>query len=768
METIINAAIWILIIEIFSFSIFPALSLHFKGLADRGFAMSKFVGILIAAYLVWITGSLHLIAFSRVSVIAFSILTIGIFLIVSIVHLRIEEHLMQRMKHENAPDNHLVAFMKRNPILLKWYEHIVKKSEYTTSKENHTVNIYIVIEEIVFLAGFAAWVYLRGINPMIMGTEKFMDFGILNALLKSSYFPPHDMWLSGYSLNYYYYGQYLFAFLTKLSGIASSYTYNFSIATIFALTFVLACSFVTTLSQKIYAGILSACILTLGGNLNFALTWLQYLFQHGNLNGFSFWYPTSTRLIPYTINEFPVYSFVVSDLHAHVTDIPVVLISLLTSLHIFKQKRLDLIDAALSALLIGSIAVTNSWDAVIYASVLFIAVLFSYLISSDMHATLSDTTLKEKFGIVKQKINETTFDSLFSFLDIPFFQAIVHAGMIAVIGIILFIPFYISFKPPVDGIGLNVIAHSDPRLVIVLFGFFFFFVLSYIVFLIYTALTKKAFHGSDVFAIYMITLGLILLILPEIFYLKDIFYKANPPYFRANTVFKLYYEAWILFALVTGYVIARINSTFHLKDILKRTILVLGVWNLVALLFLAGIFAYTYQAINEGYLNINPKSPTEINQTCIANICTAPFTTDDGTVYIQQQYPDDYAMLTWLNSHANPNSVLAEAVGDSYTYYARISANTGLAAVLGWPNHEYQWRNTYVYSSERITDMFNLYNADSVTQAQEIIQKYGIDYIIVGGQELLKYPDINEPVLKQTGSIVFTSGTSYIIRTSNP
>jgi len=64
-----------------------------------------------------------------------------------------------------------------------------------------------------------------------------MDYGFINSILRSPTMPPKDMWFAGQSINYYYFGHFITALLTKLSGINSTITYNLMVSSIFAFSF---------------------------------------------------------------------------------------------------------------------------------------------------------------------------------------------------------------------------------------------------------------------------------------------------------------------------------------------------------------------------------------------------------------------------------------------------------------------------------------------------------------------------------------------------
>src|SRR3972149_5534325 len=90
--------------------------------------------------------------------------------------------------------------------------------------------------EALFLAAFALMAVVRAYNPEILGTEKPMEFMFINSILRSPTFPPHDAWLSGHAISYYYFGYVMVASLARLTGTTSSVAFNLGLALLFALT----------------------------------------------------------------------------------------------------------------------------------------------------------------------------------------------------------------------------------------------------------------------------------------------------------------------------------------------------------------------------------------------------------------------------------------------------------------------------------------------------------------------------------------------------
>src|SRR5260221_7111579 len=181
---------WWLVLFFISICFLPLTIKIFSSFFDKGYIFGKVIGIIIISYVSFILGILHIVPFSQFSL---SIL-LGI----------------------AAGLNFLL-----------W-----KKEKFS----NFFSPIFI-IEEGLFLTAIFSWAYIRSFQPDIHGLEKFMDFGFINSILRSTYFPPKDMWYTPLSINYYYFGHFTTAVLTKLSGLPSAQTFNLMLSTIFAFCF---------------------------------------------------------------------------------------------------------------------------------------------------------------------------------------------------------------------------------------------------------------------------------------------------------------------------------------------------------------------------------------------------------------------------------------------------------------------------------------------------------------------------------------------------
>lgn len=706
---------WVTLLTI-GFIFFPLSSLLFKKSEDKFYIFSKILGIGILSYTLLLFGTIHLLPFNIYSIffVTFMFLVLNVWIFKEKLHGKIK------------------------------------------------ISKIIIFEELLFFSALCIWAFIRGHEPSIQSLEKFMDFGFLNSILRSSYFPPKDMWFTPLPINYYYFGHLSTAVLTKLSSVPSFISYNLMLATLFALTFTGGFSLIYNLLKElgnrksIAGGILGGILLSLSGNLHTIYTLFQpYIGEKPtppwmlpflpNTFPNDYWYPNATRFIPFTIHEFPLYSFIVSDLHGHVLDIPFVLLSLALSFTVLKNGYFTKLQTLIIALFLAIMYMTNVWDGIIYLGLItFIIIILKTKI---LNFSLHKKGKKILFPYVKTVYNYKKF-----ILD-----CIYNTGSIVILYFMFSLPFNIFFKPFVSGVGiicapdfLTNIGNVGPLLfeknhcqksqlyqLVILYGFFIFFSFSFITFLIIK--TKKIFQFSqkdksyflalpknmtNIFIVLLIIISFLLILTPEFLYAKDIY----PNHYRANTMFKLVYQAFILLTLASSYVIVYLFS--HIKHVLLKII-----FYLVTFLLLTGVLIYPYFAIKSYYSDL--KEYKGLN----------------GTSYIKNLNPDDLKTIQFLNSSIPGQPVILEAQGDSYTNAARISANTGLPTVLGWTVHEWLWRGSYDIPAPRIDEVRTMYEGDLATTIP-LLKKYHVKYVIIGNEERGKY-NVSEDKFETLGKIIF-------------
>lgn len=713
----------------------PLSGLLFSNLHDKGYLFSKTVGIAVSGYLMWMLSALKIMKFTTAS----CIITAGMGLIINI-----------------AVYLYLKLRLKKN------------LSEYIL-KDNLKI---FVAEELMFFAVFLLFSYIRGFNPEAYGTEKFMDYGFMTTMMRSDYMPPQDFWYSGTALNYYYVGQFMATYLTRLSFVEVSCGYNLMLTMTGAFCFVLAFSLAYNLMIKyslyrtrmsngaaVFSGILAALAVCVAGNMHYPLyRWIiptiKKLAGEENVN-YSYWFPDATRYIGYnpethdkTIHEFPSYSFVLGDLHAHVINIMFVLtvLAVLMSWLFGQNKRKS--DAKIAAgeifnpsiivlsFFIGLFHTTNFWDYPIYYVVSGAIILFSNMIMYNFKKkAYLLTALQGILVIVLAKIFALPFSLQFEKIS---------SAICLVDKNTIFYQFMVLWGLPITTIAafiiISVLNYKENRK--------------------YLKGNKKkskqeAEKGKDpllaymeflsVTDLYVITIGLCaigLTLMPEIIYVKDIY---SGDYKRANTMFKLTYQAFILFGICFGYIFVRLLKYARNKGQRIVAAVLLGIFCLT--------LPYSVNAVKSWYSNIFDKSG---------------YKGIDATSFLKKDFKDDYPAIEWLNENIEGTPVVLEANGYSYTDYQRVSVMTGLPTVLGWYTHEQLWKSSSNRSDDevvseinsRAADIETIYTSGDEELVRELIERYNISYIYVGSLEEQKYGEINHELIKSLGEVVYENPDS--------
>ena len=705
---------WWLMVLILGLGYYPLGAVLFSSLRDRGYIFSKVLGIGLAGFLTWVLVVCGAAKFTSGAVIAVTAVSMA----------------------------------------LCWILYIKKA-------EKKTLDLDLVLgEELIFLAFFLLWTYFAGFRPEAKGTEKFMDYGFMAALTRSDTLPARDLWYSAGNMNYYYGGQYYAVFLTKLSFTRIQETYNLMRTLVAAFAFVLPFNLVFHMIREIprkvkavpgwiaaLGGLLAGAAVSLAGNMHYVLYGLfGDVFK---LSGYEdYWFPNSTRYIghnPLTddqcIHEFPSYSFVLGDLHAHVVNVMFVLLTVgilyawMKGIRereeegqVFSVKKLLLEPAVIACgVLTGIFHWTNYWDFVIYTTAALICIFF--------------TAMYRYRGQAKAVAAAT----------------VLQTAEVFVLGTLAALPFTSSFETMVSGIALSKY-HTVLYQFLILWGLPFALVLI----LLLAVLIKylRAYRGpgrfreffrrvslSDTFALILGICGIGLVLIPELIYVRDIYENG---YARSNTMFKLTYQAFILFGMAMAYAIVRLLLWKGRK--LART---LGAAGLAMVLLTCGYFGYSVKCWFGNVLDVS-------GYRCL-----------DATAYLENVYPEDAAAIRWLNENVEGNPVVLEANGDSYSDYCRVSAMTGLPTVLGWYVHEWLWRGDTADLNEKSAEIQTIYTSGDREAVEELLEKYEVEYIFVGSCEREKYGEnLNEDLLRSLGEEVFPGGTgetggAYIIKVSS-
>ncbi len=591
----------------------------------------------------------------------------------------------------------------------------------------------IAAAEFRFAGPFAFYCAMRGLSHDIIGLEKFMDFAFVNAATRVSTLPVPDPWFAGESINYYYFGHYVAALLGKLSGVPAAWGYNLMLATLFGSAFALAFAFVAETAGRCAGaarGVLAtvaALWITVGGNIHgflygFAKPWLvdaglvaaprQSFLVSDPTRFVGFDPPTADKLI----HEFPAYAFYVGDLHAHLSNLPAVLLFCCTLLAWFRACADGVQPAAarrhwllVCAWLVGLFAMTNSWDALMYAGLLGVL-------------------LVARFGAALRQGRDAL-------------QAAFGDGArVAVIVAATAAPFLLHFRAT-SAAFLPTHSHTPPWQWLVLYG------LQAILAVAGTVAGSRA-RGDAApgaperrLACVLTVTGIVLALVPEFVYLKDI-YGAD--HYRANTAFKFGFQAFTLLTLAACVGVAWLATSPALR---RHRVAALLLFELV----LVPPLYYGWFVVQGGF-----------------GVWREREWTLDGQRYLARSHPEDRAIVRWLATQHGPAGPLIEAPGDSYSYGARISANTGVPAVLGWPVHEQLWRSSSPAVWQRRDDVNRLYEARSVAEARAVVDRYRARWIVVGRFERERYPTLDPQRLAALGRVAFRAGETFVVEVDPP
>ena len=629
------------------FLIWPLIKKYFSKLPDQGWALGRVLITLMAALLIW-----------------------------QLSYLGIAEN----------NNGKLFAILALFGLLSLWQiiTHGVKA--FTVAKTTAKI---IAIEEYLFLVGFGVMALIRAHAPSLDSLEKFMDFGFLKQYLLSPTLPAPDMWQAGQTINYYSFGHFWASIWLRIWGVAPAVGYNLMLAFIFgtsmSLVFLVCVTLAGNKSSKAatFGGIIGALGVMVAGNSH--VIW--YLIKNRSLD--NYWYAEATRFIHNTIHEFPSYSFVVSDLHGHVLDLPIIL-TFLVVLFSWVENKKRVYEIAIGVLF-GVMMMTNTWDVAVYGLVLL--VLGVQMVVADI-------------GELKKLLKTV--------------------GVMFVSFLLVALPWWLSFSSISSGV--EVVTERSPfwQLLVLWSGGLVINILAVII----------EGRGEKKIVIRTLALSAVFLIaIPEFVFARDIY--PNHP--RANTMFKLTYQAFILMGILLG-------VTFgSLLDRGRKIVLGLRVVAIFIIFFIfVGTMNFSFIAFTTYYGGFS-------NYYGL-----------DGEKWMQTKVPENYGAVKYLRKNMNGKNMV-EAVGDSYTLFNVVSVFSGVPTIQGWRVHEWLWRGGYSMVASREAEGREIYQGVSIEKTKEILDKYNIGWILVGLDEKITYK-INEEKIWQLGEMVWEEGDTYLIK----
>ena len=753
---------------------------------------------------------------------------------------------------------------------------------------------YVLGVEILFLVAFAVWTGVRSYDPAISHTEQPMDLMFINGIWSSATYPPRDPWLSGYAISYYYFGYWMISTLAHLAGQPPEIAYNLGQACWFGLLVTASFgvgynlfrmhavekgegngarsqSEDSTDGQKAgrteaafahAAGLLTAITVALASNLHVILEWLYaqgvqmnalirwvdvHNFPEHSLithrwyidSGWSWWWRASRVIEDIDLNgnhievidEFPIFSYVLSDNHPHLLAMPFVLLVVAIALNWFNADGRALREEPggqdtgeregrgwIGSILAGAVAQIRSVSQPFGTTGLLLLVGASggliFLNTWDFPPYLLLLVLVAMLTGLRQDGDVAA----------AMRQALTRAatvGVLVVLGaLLLYLPYFLTAQSQAGGILPNLLHPTRLPQFLVMFGHFLLagvglLVIGWrevrppagvlvaaavlvvglpLVFLVTTGLlSANSAGGTDemlaniarrrfgepwtfllmggltaltlgmlwqrlagrgkgsrptTFVLCLFAIGCLLTYLPEFVFLRDNF--GN----RMNTVFKFYYQSWLLFGVAAAYAIAR-----YLYLAGRRMwqggggrAAVPSAGFAPSMLSLLLVIASLVYPVAGAYAKIKG-SGTRVP-------------TLNGLAYVGDE---ELKVIDWIRRNTHPEAVVLEAKGASYRVNtARISAATGRATLLGWDGHEAQWRGRAYgeMAAGRADAIQELYQFPRRTTLEETLERWQIDYVLVGPEERAQYgvTPLLERRLEQVLELAFEHGGFRLYR----
>jgi YYY domain-containing protein len=764
----VGLIVWYVFIFILGLVTYPIVRFTFPGLADKGYPLARALGLVIFGYVAWLVSSFG-VPNTR--------LTVGVvFLVLAATGLGL-------------------AWMRRAELREEW-------------KSNRK---YFLTVEAVFLGFFLFDLLIRLGNPDLWhpakGGERPMDFSYFNAVIKSATFPPYDPWFGGGTINYYYYGFVLVAMPVKLLGIVPTIAYNFILPTLFATT--ASCAFAVgwnllDVPEKskdsenewasyapLIAGVLAGLLMVALGNFG-TLQMLYQGFQRmaapgGIIDNANFvqrliwvgegigkafagqslpygrgdWYWNPSRVIPpgpgNEITEFPFFTFLYSDLHAHMMAMPLALLALAWALSIVKGRRTSWTSLLVGGLIIGSLYPTNLSDIYTYLPIGFVVLSYSLW-------RYSDVSWKWFTGIpaaVKKLALIAGSVILFLLLSFELYQ-----------------PYRASYSQGYNALDSWTASQTPLSSYLAHWSLFLFLVVAWMLWethewmastpvsslnklrpyqllieagiaVVLAALLYLAYRGVQIgwvalpiavwagvlilrpdlpdvkrFVLFLIGTAMFITIVVEVVVVRgDIG--------RMNTIFKFYLQVWALLSVSAAAAFVWLLPEAHKWLPAWRNVFQAG-----AILVFAGAALTTITALTD-----------KVSDRMTAGV---PFTFDSITYMQYSQYADfgqtmdlnqDYKAIRWMQDHVQGSPILVEANCPEYHWCTRFTIYTGLPGVVGWSWHQRQQRTlTPQLVEQRIADISAFYTTTDPQEARDFLAKYNVKYIILGQLERAEYP----------------------------
>lgn len=623
---------------------------------------------------------------------------------------------------------------------------------------------------LVFTVAFGLLVAVRAVDPSVVpiAGEKFLDYGLLNSLLRGTRLPPADMWFAGHTVQYYYGGHLIAAVLTTLTGTPPQYAYNLALAgfygTLVAAAYGVAGSLAAAGGARYrLGGGLGAVLVGFASNLVTPLQSILWLLPERTAHWLAAWiavrsdleasdllalsggsrvpfYWIPSRVIPETINEFPLFAFVNGDLHAHMMSTPFLLLVVGLAFAYYRTdpaevwRRRALVFGVIPPVA-GLLAVVNTWSFPSAAGITWLALVFATADPRELLRLVDRVPAGEVGRLTAATLGAGSVFVLGVLWVLPFFIGpatgagnrslevlpdrsgligftLVHGGFLVVFAVFLArhgLPRLGERRAAVVLVALAAVAvgvsvgAAAVGLVLPLF------VAAWVL------LRRQGGVGFET-VVFLAGAGLVLIV--EFVFVSE---QAGPG--RMNTVFKTYMQVWVLWAVAAGAMLAGVLARRQRWEPDWHGLVIRGAGAvLVVSLAVYGVVALGVHFQGTGEPSL------------------------DATQWARSAHADEWAAIEWLGARAGQPTIVTTPGcwchppgARPYDWVNAPSSFTGIPTVAGWA-HEVGYRGSSAYET-RVADVRVMYTGSDADRA-DLLREYDVAYVYVGPTERSVYEEI--------------------------
>ncbi len=727
MESLGDIALWYLVWTIASVAFTPLVLVLFRRLTDRGAAFARALSALLLVWPAWFLSGIS------GGLVPFSAITLWITLIAGGAG--------------------------------SWYLAI------RTGAIDREVMVHVGLAELGYLGTFALYALFRGYDPTIQWQEKLSDLMMIASVMKSETVPPHDAWLAQETINYYYVGYVPWGGIGRMSGVIPSVAYNLALVSVLACTVMSAIGVAANVLGRFHSltlarigGALAAIFLVL-----MATPWTTFTaIDRGSAVWDGFWYDyfwdASRQLDGGTqaaITEFPAFSFQLGDLHPHVLTLPFTILALGCAwmLAIMPKAsdggsvRAEWWRIVFAGGVAGGLYAMNSWDMPAYLLICLIA-LIAGTASWPGRDRLGSVAILVAASFITWLPFHANFEApvatsgtaFANAVDgIPFIGSVLASlmswygdattpwqytglfGYAWAVGIALLVVELIRRREqPMDQVTSRILLAIV--IVTALVGLLMpmpLLVLAAIPVLLILGLFLRDSSVSPAnVALLLFAVGFSLTLVTEFVYLRDVFDA------RMNTVFKLYYQAWTMFAIGAGI------GAIVIWDAVRRIAIAKILLSAAAALMIVGGVGATTVGMHQW---VNWRGVAK-GQDWIGM---------DGLYFlnIEEGWAGEHPAIDWLYNNASPDDVMLSVGGCEFTLdIGTTAAGSGIPTIIGWQGHENQWHLGQPGFRQEILTRVASINTLWSTLDPVLLDRYGVTLVYIGAMEQRGpiYPDREE------------------------